>query len=98
MATVSVTPEDGGWVCVNCTLIVESGATGCVVLLSALENMQKLLSHNISQDKSGAFARECFPVFSSGNFSIATGINGPLGVSPVHIKTITISEAATTRK
>ena len=94
--------KDGGLVCVNCTL-VGSGAIGCVAILYPLENnvMQELLSHTISQDESGMFARECFLVFSSGNFSLAIfalGSSGPLGTAPAHITTVTISEAAITRK
>ena len=77
-----------------------SDANGCTVILQALNNMQQLLSQTISQDRSGTFAQGCFPVFSSGNFSLAifaVGSNGPLGTAPAHVQNITILEVATTR-
>ena len=101
MATA--TAEDNGLVCVSCTLMVGSDTTRCVAILISLEDTgsQQLLSHSISQDQSGSFAQGCFPVFLSGNFSLAifaVGRNGPLGAAPAHVATVTISEAAATRK
>ena len=96
-----VVAEDGGQICVNCTLVVNSGASGCVVILKSLDKMQQLLSHTIPQDESGTFAQRCFPVFLYGNFSLAifaTGNNGPLGTEPAHVTFIIISEATTSCK
>ena len=103
VSMATATAEDDGLVCVSCTLIVGSDATGCVAILISLEDTgsQQLLSQSIPQDQSGSFARGCFPVFSSGNFSLAifaVGSNGPLGTAPAHVATVTISEAAPTRK
>ena len=101
VSEATVLPEDGGIVCANCSFVMGSDATGCVIILHALENVQQLLSHTISRDGSGTFAQGCFPVFSSGNFSLAifaVGSNGPQGITPAHVQNITILEAATTRK